>query len=441
MAARVRPSAANQPRDLTELRLLVELPALRRLADRGLSDQELAVIRELADATMRSARNGDVPGYLYADMVFHLYLLELTGEAARSEIARLLLAPGPGHAPPAEESGHLMATAAREHRELVGMLTDDMVSAADDLLRKHVSRPWPAAAVRPYPPGRNPSDVRTHEMADRISSGDPTSRTAEADLHAFFRHRDDVPTAWCTALTNSLSGLRGSDDPAVTFAGLPRACVPAFADGCQVELSDGAERPFRVTHPASPADGAEPAVANPVGSDHVLLTPFQVVSRTGYPPYAGIVTHWWTDREPSESDAAIADLMVKHLIALVDHERLMVAVARAEDRAASLALEAISGRIINVAIGVVMHQRGLAPDDAENLLRQSARMAGTGLAQVAAGVLRSGMLADSVRPHGRSDPVARDLVLVNADLGDPAATVAHARRSAGDCRLRRRSPP
>lgn len=69
MAARVRPSAANQPRDLTELRLLVELPALRRLADRGLSDQELAVIRELADATMRSARNGDVPGYLYADTV------------------------------------------------------------------------------------------------------------------------------------------------------------------------------------------------------------------------------------------------------------------------------------------------------------------------------------------------------------------------------------
>jgi hypothetical protein len=55
--------------------------------------------------------------------------------------------------------------------------------------------------------------------------------------------------------------------------------------------------------------------------------------------------------------------MVKQLIALVDHERLTVAVARAEDQAASLALEAISGRTINLAAGIVMHQCGLAPDD------------------------------------------------------------------------------
>jgi DNA-binding GntR family transcriptional regulator len=140
MAARACCSGATQPRDLTELRLLVELPALRRLADRGLSDQELAVIRELADATTRLARDGDVPGYLHADMVFHLYLVELTGDRPRSEIARLLLASGPLHPPPAEESGHLMAAGAREHRELVDMLTEDLVSAADDLLRHHVSR-------------------------------------------------------------------------------------------------------------------------------------------------------------------------------------------------------------------------------------------------------------------------------------------------------------
>jgi DNA-binding GntR family transcriptional regulator len=141
MTASVRWSAATQPRDLTELRLLVELPALRELADRGLSDQELAVVRKLAEATMRPARDGDVPGYLQADMVFHLYLLELTGNEARYEVARLLLVPGAVPAPRGEESGYLMVAAAREHRELVNMLTDDMVSAADDLLRHHASRP------------------------------------------------------------------------------------------------------------------------------------------------------------------------------------------------------------------------------------------------------------------------------------------------------------
>jgi len=161
MATRGGRSATTQPRDLTELRLLVELSALRKLAYRGLSDQELAVIRKLADATLRSARSSDVLGYLRADTVFHLYLLDLTGDPALSEVARLLLAPGPVPAPRIKESGHLMAAGAREHCELVNMLADDMVNAADDLLRHHVSRLW---VDRPAPaggsPGRNLSAVR-----------------------------------------------------------------------------------------------------------------------------------------------------------------------------------------------------------------------------------------------------------------------------------------
>jgi hypothetical protein len=251
-------------------------------------------------------------------------------------------------------------------------------------------------------------------MAERTSSGDTASTAAEADLDAFFRHRDDVPTAGCAALISSLGRLRGSDDPVVTFAGLPRACVPEFADGCQVELSDGTEPLFRVKHPVGSADDPEPHAGQPAAADQMLLTPFRVASRAGYPSYAGVVTHWWTGRAFSKSDAVIADLMVKHLIALVDHERLMVAVARAEDQAASLALEAISGRAINLATGIVMHQYGLAPDDAEDLLRQSARTAGKGLAQMAASVVRSGALVDSAASHGRPGPVVRGLSLVTS---------------------------
>jgi AmiR/NasT family two-component response regulator len=70
----------------------------------------------------------------------------------------------------------------------------------------------------------------------------------------------------------------------------------------------------------------------------------------------------------------------------------MAAVARAEDRAASLALRAISGRTISLATGVVMHQNGLGADDAEDLIRQAAGMSGRCLHQVAAGVVRSGSL-------------------------------------------------
>jgi DNA-binding GntR family transcriptional regulator len=140
MATGVRCLGETQPRDLIELRSLVELRALRRLADRGIRDQELAVMRELANATMRAAFGGDILGYLQADMNFHLYLLELTGDRALLGVARLLLAPSPGLVPCAEQCCPVPAAGARDHSELVTMLTDDRMSAADDLLRQHVSR-------------------------------------------------------------------------------------------------------------------------------------------------------------------------------------------------------------------------------------------------------------------------------------------------------------
>jgi hypothetical protein len=231
-------------------------------------------------------------------------------------------------------------------------------------------------------------------MAGQTVSVDPAAAIATTNLDAFFRHRADVPVPCDVGLTTSLGRLRASDDPVVTFGRLPGVCVPEFADGCQVELSDEEQPSFRVVFPVCSADDPDSATP-PVGPEHVLVTPFRVVSRIGYPSSAGVVTHWWTSRKPGASEAMIADLMVKYLLMLVDQERLMAAVARAEDRAAELALLAIGSRTISLATGIVMHQNGLAADDAENLLRQSARATGSGLHQMAAGVVRSGSLGVS----------------------------------------------
>jgi len=151
MASGVRCLDETQARDLLELRLLVELRALRRLADRGLSDQELAVMRDLANATMRSALGGDTLGYLQTDMSFHLHLLELTDDRALVEAGQPLLAPNPRHVPTAEEYGHLAAAGARDHCQLVTMLAEDLMSAADDLLRQHISGSLPGRCSRAGP--------------------------------------------------------------------------------------------------------------------------------------------------------------------------------------------------------------------------------------------------------------------------------------------------
>ncbi len=241
-------------------------------------------------------------------------------------------------------------------------------------------------------------------MAESITRLHPPASIAEANLGAFFRHRADAPDSCSAALISSLSRLRGCEDPVVTFGRLPGACVPEFADGCQVELSDGAEPPFLARHPASSDHGYESVTGHGVGPGQVLSTPFTVVSRVGYPSYAGVVTHWWTCRMPSDSDALVADLMAKYLVSLVDQERLMAQVARAEERAASLALQAISGRTINLAIGVVMQEKGLPAEEAEDFLRHAAGVTGTCLHQMAVGIVRSRSLVASKKGRDGSRP-------------------------------------
>jgi hypothetical protein len=245
-----------------------------------------------------------------------------------------------------------------------------------------------------------------------MSAGGRALAGGAADLAAFLRHRADVPAARGAALAGSLGALRASEDPVVTFGGLPGACVPAFADGCQVELSDHTGPLVRVSHPAS---GPGPDQA----AERMLLTPFQAASRAGYPPYAGLITHWWDGRAPGDSDAAIAGLLVHHLTALVDHERLMAALARAEDQAASLALQAIAGRTITLAAGIIMHQYGVTPDQAEILLRQSAKTAGTSLAQMAITITGTKALPDPAPPRNQAAPSDHNLVLLPHDPGDP----------------------
>jgi DNA-binding GntR family transcriptional regulator len=132
-------SSTAEPPDLAELRMLIELGALRKLADRGLTDKELAVSRRLACATVSSARSGDVPGYLEADAVFHLYLLGLTGDPVLTESARMLLDVGKGRRRAGRQLAQRIAIRAGEHGEIVRLLAEDMVSAASEMLRHHVA--------------------------------------------------------------------------------------------------------------------------------------------------------------------------------------------------------------------------------------------------------------------------------------------------------------
>lgn len=65
--------------EITDLRLMVEVPPVARLAGVGIADAELARLAGLATQTEHAARAGDIVGFLTADKAFHLGLLGLAG--------------------------------------------------------------------------------------------------------------------------------------------------------------------------------------------------------------------------------------------------------------------------------------------------------------------------------------------------------------------------
>jgi len=81
--------------ELSELRALIEVPTVRRIAEAGVPEAVLAELRPLATEIEEAAARGDLIAHVAADMEFHLKLLSLAGNNTWSrQCARC----GPGHA-------------------------------------------------------------------------------------------------------------------------------------------------------------------------------------------------------------------------------------------------------------------------------------------------------------------------------------------------------
>jgi hypothetical protein len=198
-----------------------------------------------------------------------------------------------------------------------------------------------------------------------------------------------------------------SDEPAVVLSSLARSSNPAFSDACAVELSEGADALFQVSFPM-PDDAAfpgDPGSVPPVACQTVTTT-FRARSSYGYPAFAGAVVHQWIDRDPTEDDVIIARLLVDLALAIVQAERLAQSAARADDRAAKLAIELITSRTEGEAIGILMAKHGAAHGQAVSLLRQASWRSQRKLHEVAADVVRSGDLQRLVN-KGRTRPPRR----------------------------------
>ncbi|MFJ7628875.1 GntR family transcriptional regulator [Streptomyces sp. NPDC097595] len=124
--------------DYTELRAMIEVPTVGRIARMGLT-RELEALRPVAEEIVEAARRHDILGYLEADRRFHLALLGLAGNRRLvEEVGELRKRSRLFGLNRLAESGQLAASA-EEHIELLDLVVAGDAEGAEACMLGHMS--------------------------------------------------------------------------------------------------------------------------------------------------------------------------------------------------------------------------------------------------------------------------------------------------------------
>jgi len=166
---RTVPLTAADLAEIYEMRLLLEVPAVARLARGDLPDDRAARLTGLVDTIEHTARNRDLTGNLAADRDFHLTLLAAGGNNRLVRAVAQLRDQTRLHNLRAITADGRLITSADEHRPLLTAIMRHDEHTAERLMRRHLehirqdwSRPAnhsrPADAVTDDPHSGAPPD-------------------------------------------------------------------------------------------------------------------------------------------------------------------------------------------------------------------------------------------------------------------------------------------
>lgn len=144
---RVVEQSARDTAELSEVRLLLELPVVLRLCRTRLPG-DWEELRPLADRTVAAAASGDRVEYADADRAFHRALLEPAGNGRLVEVAEDLQRRAHAPLPPAGMPTPRLVSAAAEHGALLDALRARDPSAAERIMRSHLAPPARGEAAR-----------------------------------------------------------------------------------------------------------------------------------------------------------------------------------------------------------------------------------------------------------------------------------------------------
>ena len=125
--------------ELSELRALIEVPTVRRIAEAGVAPTVLDELRPLATEIETAAARGDLIAHVAADMEFHLRLLGLAGNCHLVETVRSLRARSRIYGLRSLADRDALVPSAHEHAELLDLLSTGDADGAEQLMHRHIA--------------------------------------------------------------------------------------------------------------------------------------------------------------------------------------------------------------------------------------------------------------------------------------------------------------
>lgn len=129
--------SADELRELSEVRMLLEAPPMASLAG-ALDAETITLLRGLADRIVEAARAAEFDEYLAADTAFHLRILECTGNSTLVATVRELRQQTRLVGLVQLAASDALISTALEHAELVDLLVAGRGADAEALMRRHI---------------------------------------------------------------------------------------------------------------------------------------------------------------------------------------------------------------------------------------------------------------------------------------------------------------
>ncbi|MEV4799938.1 GntR family transcriptional regulator [Nonomuraea sp. NPDC049421] len=123
--------------ELTEIRQLIEVPTVSRLADSSRAE-EFERLRPVAEEIVSASERGDLLAYVDADLRFHVELLSLSGNAHLVSVVRDLRNRARLYGLSQLSERGTLTDSAREHLQLLDALKSGDGKAVGHLMAEHI---------------------------------------------------------------------------------------------------------------------------------------------------------------------------------------------------------------------------------------------------------------------------------------------------------------